>query len=111
MKDREIDEILQQAAQAPPDVDPDLLDRVAKSIGSSLRPVRPLPPAWILASGLALICAAVALAGAARSGLYGLQKMSVLDRAMIFPALGILIWLAAIGRSNGMARSNPKRRA
>jgi hypothetical protein len=96
VKDREIDEILQQAAQAPPDVDPDLLDRVAKSIGSSLRPVRPLPPAWILASGLALICAAVALAGAARSGLYGLQKMSVLDRAMIFPALGILIWLAAI---------------
>lgn len=99
MKDREIDEILAQAAQASPEVDPALLDRVARSIGSSLRPVSPLPPAWILASGLALICAAVALAGAARSGFYGLQKMSVLDRAMIFPALGVLIWLAATGVS------------
>jgi hypothetical protein len=95
VKDREIDEILKQAAQAPHDVDPALLDRVASSIGSSMRPVRPLPPAWVLASGLVLICAAVALAGAARSGFYGFQKLSVLERALIFPTLGILIFLAA----------------
>ena len=95
MKDREIDEILKQAAQAPHDVDPALLDRVARSIGSSMRPVRPLPPPWVLAGGLVLICTAVALAGAARSGFYGIQKLSVLERALIFPALGILIWLAA----------------
>ena len=95
MKDREIDEILKQAAQAPYDVDPALLDRVASSIGSSMRPVRPLPPAWVLAGGLVLICAAVALAGAARSGFYGVQKLNVLERALIFPTLGILIWLAA----------------
>jgi hypothetical protein len=95
VRDREIDEILKQAAQPPHDVDPALLDRVAKSIESSMRPVRPLPPAWLLASGLVLICAAVALAGAARSGFYGIQKLSVLERALIFPTLGILIWLAA----------------
>ena len=74
MKDREIDEILKQAAQAPHDVDPALLDRIAGSIGSSLGPVRPLPPAWVLAGGLVLICAAVALAGAARAGFYGISK-------------------------------------
>jgi hypothetical protein len=95
VKDREIDEILKHAAQAPHDVDPALLDRVASSIGSSLRPVRPLPPAWVLAGGLVLICAAVALAGAARAGTYGLQKLDVFERALIFPALGILISLAA----------------
>ena len=88
MKDREIDEILKQAAQAPHDVDPALLDRVASSIGSSMRPVRPLPPAWVLAGGLVLICAAVALAGAARSGFYGIQKLSVLERVLIFPDAG-----------------------
>lgn len=95
MKDREIDEILKQAARVPHDVDPALLDRVATSIGSSLRPVRPLPPIWVLAGGLVLVCAAVALAGAARSGFYGIQKLGVLERGLIFPTLGILIFLAA----------------
>jgi hypothetical protein len=95
VRDREIDEILKQAAQAPHDVDPAVLDRVARSIGSSLGPVRPLPPAWVLAGGLALISVAVALAGAARLGLYGIRKLSVLENALIFPALGILILLAA----------------
>jgi hypothetical protein len=95
VKDREIDEILKQAAQTPHDVDPALLDRIAGSIGSSLGPVRPLPPAWLLAGGLVLVCTAVALGGAARAGFYGIQKLSVLERALIFPTLGILIWLAA----------------
>jgi hypothetical protein len=95
VRDREIDEILAQAARAPHDVDPALLDRVAGSIRPSLGPVRPLPPAWVLAGGLVFICAAVALAGAAGAGLYGIQKLSVLERALIFPTLGILIWLAA----------------
>lgn len=95
MRDREIDDILKQAAQAPPDVDPALLDRVAKSIGPSLGPVHPLPPAWVLAGGLVLICAVVALAGAARLGFNGIQKLNDLERVLIFPALGILIWLAA----------------
>ncbi len=95
MRDREIDEILKQAAQAPYDVDPAVLDRVARSIGSSLGPVRPLPPAWVLAGGLVLICAAVALAGAARLGLYAIQRLSALENALVFSVLGILICLAA----------------
>jgi hypothetical protein len=95
VKDREIDEILKQAAEAPHSLDPALLDRIAGSIGSPLRPVSPLPPAWVLASGLILICASIALAGAARAGIYGIPKLSVLERALIFPALGIFIWVAA----------------
>ena len=54
--------------------------------------MRPLPPTWVLASGLILICAAVALAGAARAGFYGIEKLSVLERALIFPTLGIFVW-------------------
>ncbi len=95
MKDREIDAILNQAAQAPHEVDPALLASIANSVGRSLDPVRPLPPSWTLAGGLFLIGAAVATAGAGRLGFYGIHKMSVLDRALIFPALGLLMWLAA----------------
>lgn len=94
-KDKAIDEILKQGAEAPSDVDPALLDRVGKSIESSLRPVRPLPPGWVLTCGLFLTCFTVAVAGAGRLGLAGVQTMNVLERAMIFPVLGILIWLAA----------------
>src|SRR5207344_2565384 len=81
--------------QARPDVDPALLDRIASSIGTSLGPVRPLPPASVLTGALVLVSAAVALAGAARSGFYGIQKLSVLECLLIFPTLGIFIWLAA----------------
>ncbi len=95
MKDREIDDILKRAAQASPGVDPALLNRITGSMGASMGPVRPLPPAWLLAGGLALICAAVALIGASVLGLHGIEAMSVWDRALIFPTLGILIWLAA----------------
>lgn len=95
MRDREIDEILKQAARAPHGVDAGLLERVAGSIGPSFGPVRPRPPAWVLAGALTLICAAVGLAGAARAGLHGIQKLSGLERSLIFPVLGIFIWLAA----------------
>ncbi len=111
MTDKDIDGILRQAAQAPHEVDPALLDRVARSIGSSLRPVRPLPPAWVLASGLVLICVAVALAGAARLGLYGIQKLSGLERALIFPALAILLWLAATASVAEMVPGSQRRMA
>ncbi|MGA2722495.1 MAG: NrsF family protein [Bryobacteraceae bacterium] len=109
MRDREIDEILKQAAQAPHDVDPAVLDRVAGSIGSTLGPVRPLPPAWVLAGGLVLICVSVALAGAARLGLYGIQKLSVLETALVFPMLGVLICLAAMAFAGEMIPGSRRR--
>lgn len=102
MKDRELDAILSQAAQASHDVDPALLASIANSLGRSLSPVRPLAPAWALVGGLMLICAAVALAGAARLGLYGIQGMTVWDRALILSTLGTLGWLAATARVSEM---------
>ena len=93
MTDREIDEALERIARIPHELEPALLGRIAGSIKSSLLPVRPLPRTWILACGLALICMAVALAGAARAGFYGIEKMGLLQRALIFPMLGLLIWV------------------
>jgi hypothetical protein len=104
-----MDEILDLAAQARHDVEPAVLERVAASIKGSMRPVRPLPPAWMLAGGLILICAIVALAGAARAGFYGFEKLSVLERALIFPALGIFLWLAAAEFASEMIPGSRRR--
>ena len=96
MRDEEIDDVLKKAAQAPQDLDPFVLERIADSIKPSLRPVRPLPPVWRMAVGLVLVCVAVSLAGAARAGFFGVAKMSLLERSLVFPALGTLAWLAAL---------------
>lgn len=97
MKDGEIDDILKDAAQARQDLDPLLLGRIGESIKPSLRPVQPLPPVWLLALGLVVVCAAVPLAGAARAGFFGAAKMSLLERSSVFPVLGLLVSLTAVG--------------
>jgi hypothetical protein len=94
LKDEEIDGVLKKAAQAPYDPKPETLQRVADSIKTSLRPVRPLAPTWVMTSGLILVCAAVSLAGAARAGFFGFAKMDLLERLLIFPALVLLAWIA-----------------
>ena len=95
MKDREIDAILQQAGDASRGVDPALLNRIAGALGPAVPPVRPLPRNWVLAVGLLAVCTAVALAGAARLGFLGFQKLGVPGRALIFPALAVLTWISA----------------
>src|SRR5260370_42028597 len=65
VKDEEVEEVLKRATRAAHEVEPALLKRVADSIHSSLQPVRPLPPTWVLTGPLVLMCAAVAVAGAA----------------------------------------------
>ena len=95
MKEREIDEFLAQSAKDAPGVSPALLERIAGSIKPSLRPIRPLPPAWLLIAGLILVAASVALAGAARAGLYGIERLTVFGRLLIFPALVLFLWAAA----------------
>jgi hypothetical protein len=87
-----VDKALQKASEAAPRVEPELLRQIAGSMQSSLRPVRPLPPTWMLAAGMTLICAAVATAAAARIGFYGVEKLAVWERALIFSTLGILAW-------------------
>jgi hypothetical protein len=49
-----------------------------------------------MASGLVLIGAAVAVAGAMILGPHGVQKMSAIEIGAIFPVLAALIWLASV---------------
>ena len=109
MKDEDIDEVLNQAARTPLDLKPELLRRVSDSIRSSMRPVRPLPPAWAMTGGLILICAAVSLAGAARAGFFGVEKMDSLERWLIFPALGVLAWVTGSGFVHEMIPGSRRR--
>lgn len=97
MKDRDIDDVLKRAAGDPPGVDPELLGRIANSIGASLQPVRPMPSSRLLVAALATVCLAVASAGATLLGLHGIQAMSAARIALIFPVLLALIGLAAAG--------------
>lgn len=97
MKDEEIDGVLKGIARDRDVLKAETLQRISASIKTSLRPVRPLPPTWVLAGGLVLICAAVALAGAARAGFYGIEKMNILERALIFSTLAVFAWLVGIG--------------
>lgn len=95
MRDGDIDELLKDAAERLPQVKPALLESVAGAIQPSLRRVRPLPATWVLTGGVFLICATIALAGAARAGFNGFAKMDLLERVLIFSTLSILAWLAA----------------
>ncbi len=94
MRDEEVDKVLQNASGVAPQVEAALLKRIADSINSSLRPVRPLPPTWVLTGGLALICAVVAVSAAACTGFYGIGKLGLWERVLIFSTLGILVWVA-----------------
>jgi hypothetical protein len=94
MTDEEIENVLQKASRVPPEVEPALLRRIADSINVSLRPVRPLPPTGVLIAGLVLICAAVALAAAARLGFSGIETLGLWKSVLILSTLGILVWVA-----------------
>jgi Negative regulator of sigma F len=96
VKDREIDEAIERAACDLREMDPDLLGRVASSMSASLRPVRPVAPAWMLASWLLAISVILAVAAAWWLGFSGFQKLDVVEIGSIFPALAIFIWLAAL---------------
>jgi hypothetical protein len=109
VKDEEINDVLETAGRALPDPALATLQRVADSIKPSLRPVRPLPPTWAVTAGLVLICAAVSLAGAARAGFFGFEKMDVLERLLIFPALVILAWVAGVAFMHEMIPGSRRR--
>jgi hypothetical protein len=109
VKDEEIDDALKETARGPHVLKAETLQRVSDSIKTSLRPVRPLPPTWLLASGLVLVCAAVALAGAARAGFYGIGKMDSLERALIFSTLVVFTWVVGIGLVHEMVPGSRRR--
>ncbi len=108
MNDREIDERL-KGAKVPEGPGDEMLGRIAESIAGSMRPVRPLPPQWMLSGEVALICALVALAGAAGMGFSGIAKMSALERGAVFSALGILVLAAAVELVSAMIPGSRRR--
>lgn len=109
MTDQEVDDVLQKAADSPREVSAQLLERIADSIGPSLRPVRPLPPNWVLSGALSLMGGAVALIGAARAGFQGFEALGFLSRVLILGALAVFIWAAARRAANEWTPGSPRR--
>lgn len=109
MKEREIEELFAQASKDAPAVSPALLERIASSIKPSLHPVRPLPAVWLLTSGLIAMAIAVALAGAARAGFFGIERLSVFGILLIFPTLAVFLWAAATELSASMIPGSRRR--
>jgi hypothetical protein len=95
MNEKNMDDFLIQATRDHEAVSPALVDRVAASMGGSLPAVRPLPPSWVMEFGLILIAVAIAIAGAAKAGFFGVLKLNFLERMLVFPALAVLIFLAS----------------
>ncbi len=95
MTDHDIEKRLGWAAYPSRDVNPALLRRIAESVQGSLQPVRALPGSGMLISGVILICAAVAVAGAARAGFFGFKVLGVAQRVTILSALAALLWMTA----------------
>uniref|UniRef100_Q025Y7 DUF1109 domain-containing protein n=1 Tax=Solibacter usitatus (strain Ellin6076) TaxID=234267 RepID=Q025Y7_SOLUE len=95
MRDRDIDDFLNRGAGPPPEVDPDLLDRLSATVHSGLLPVRPLPSPSVLTAGLVAICAAIAIAGGLALGPHGIQRMIALQIAIVFAVLAVFMVLSA----------------
>jgi hypothetical protein len=95
VKDTEIDQMLDKAADVPEPVPAALLKRVGDSIVPSLRPVRPLAPPWVLAMGLVSIGATIALSAAAIAGFQGFVALGPGARLLIFGTLLLLAGTAA----------------
>lgn len=92
-KHEEVDRIL-EAVQVPGAPDPQRLKAIAEAMRRSLRPVRPLPPAWLLTAGVILVCAGVAVGSAARAGFFGIEKMDAWMRVLIFSTLSVFAIVA-----------------
>lgn len=89
-----LDQILARAAATEP-VEPELLERIAGAVLPGLRPVRPMPSAWVIVAGLLLLSVAVGTAAAAILGMYGIAKLSDAEAMLIFAAIALFGMLAA----------------
>lgn len=89
--DAEIDDVLRRVARPPHPVDPALLARITDSIQATVTPVKPLPPIWALVGLLLAVCASVAIAGAAWSGLDGIAALAPWPLTIDLISLGVLM--------------------
>jgi hypothetical protein len=94
VKDGEFDRAVGEARPAPSELGETLRARIRAAIPYPLKPVRPLPAAWVLTSAVILVCAVVGVAGAARAGFYGIERLGLWAALPILIALGLLAWVA-----------------
>lgn len=108
MNEEQIDEVL-KAARLPSGPEPARLKGIAEAIQATLHPVRPLPPRWLLSAGVVLASVCVAVAGAARAGFMGIEKMDVWERMLIFTTLSVFVFLAGDEFVNAMIPGSGRR--
>jgi hypothetical protein len=102
MTPREIDRLIENAAQRPDGPETAALDRITQALAGSLHPVRPLPPTWLLAASLVAMIAAIAVLGAAGAGFSGFVRLTAPQSAAIFLTLSGIACLAAAGSAASM---------
>lgn len=98
MKPDDIDRILAQAADRafPPDAGRGVIERVEGALLKDLRPVKPLAPWWAFTLAFLAVFAALAAASGTALGLHGIRVLTAEQTALIFPALLVAAWLAAL---------------
>lgn len=95
MRDRDIDRILKQAAEASSPAKPELVNRISAAIASDLHAIRPMASWKLLLAALIAVCGVVGVAGASVLGPYGLHKMSTIQASIILSVLASVMVLAA----------------
>lgn len=103
MTDHDVDIAIEEAAEAPYEVDAAIIERISSNVLPSLKAVRPLPPWWAIALCLHLIFMAVAILGATRLGLNGVRVLNLLQSTLIFGLLGSVGLVTASASASGMA--------
>lgn len=104
MKGDEIDEMLARAAERQPGPEEcgEAIARAEAALLGDLRPAKQLVPPIAFSLALVGVFASVAAGFAAALGLAGIQALSAVERATIFPALVAVAAFAAIGLSREM---------
>ena len=84
MRDSELDRILSTAARRPIEVSPAVLERIARSLRTSIQPVRPLPPTWVLTARLLALNSLISVAGAALPGFDAIGSLNPKGQVALF---------------------------
>jgi hypothetical protein len=88
--DKEVDNVLKWAADAPHEVDGNVVQRVSDRILPSLRPIRPLPSIGVISLILVFIFIIVATLGATYLGFNGSRVLNGSERVLIFWLIALL---------------------
>jgi hypothetical protein len=108
VNDKEVDDLL-NVARGSDGPDTEVLAHITASVQASLKPVRPLPSRRMLTALLFLLISAFAILSAARVGFSGMEQMVPWQRMLIFPALAIFMFMAAVEFVSAMIPGSRRR--